>query len=113
MGLVQPYLVLQLMVPGGARLAVDLSVVDSSGSRRRIQMSTSQREIAVTPLNARVPLATITGEVSSHTPYSSYYGSRYLLHVYSLRALFSKSHCRRPRICFVAIYLESGFIPSG
>ncbi len=66
MGLVQPYLVLQLIVPDEARVAIDMSVMDSSGGRRRIQMSTSQREVAVTPLNARVPLGAITGEVSSH-----------------------------------------------
>ncbi len=72
MGLVQPYLVLQFMVPDGARVAIDLGVMDSSGSRRRIQMSTSQREMAVTPLNARVPLSgVITGQVSSHAFFCS------------------------------------------
>ncbi len=72
MGLVQPYLVFQFMVPDGARVAIDLGVVDSSGSRRRIQMSTSQREIAVTPLNARVPLSgVIIGQVISHTCFCS------------------------------------------
>ena len=64
MALVQPYLVFQFMVSAGARLAIDLSVIDKSGNRRRVQMSTSQREVAATPLNARVPLASIiTGQV--------------------------------------------------
>ena len=64
-GLVQPYLVLQLVVPDSTRLAIELSVVDKSGSRRRIQLSSSVKEIAATPLNARVPLTGIlTGHVS-------------------------------------------------
>lgn len=44
-------------------MALDLTVLDSGGSRRRLQMSSSQREVAVTPLNARVPLTALTGEV--------------------------------------------------
>lgn len=64
-GLVQPYLALQLVVPDGTRIAIELSVVDKSGSRRRIQLSSSLKEIAATPLNARVPLiGLLTGQVS-------------------------------------------------
>lgn len=55
--LVQRYVVLQINVPSSGRLALELAVVDGGGCRRRIQLSTSLREISASPLNARVPLA--------------------------------------------------------
>lgn len=80
------------MVPDGARVAIDLGVVDSSGSRRRIQMSTSQREIAVTPLNARVPLSgVIIGQVISHTCFCSSIENIFILYcVYKNNNLHNK-----------------------
>ncbi len=43
------------------------SVLDGRGSRRRVQLSTSLREISVSPLNARVPLPGLCAEEVSYT----------------------------------------------
>ena len=41
------------------------SVVDTAGNRRRLHLSTSQREVNATPLNARIPLVgVLVGSVS-------------------------------------------------
>ena len=58
--LVQPCLVLQLSVPPGGRISLEVGVVDGSGSRRRIHLSNSVRELSSSPLHARVPLHSIT-----------------------------------------------------
>ena len=58
--LVQPCLVLQLSVPQGGRISLEVGVVDGSGSRRRIHLSNSVRELSSSPLHARVPLRSIT-----------------------------------------------------
>ncbi len=58
--LVQPCLVLQLSVPQGDRISLEVGVVDGSGSRRRIHLSNSVRELSSSPLHARVPLHSIT-----------------------------------------------------
>ena len=43
---------------------VPCSVLDEGGIRRRINLSSSQRELSATPLNARVPLGDLaTGQV--------------------------------------------------
>ena len=40
------------------------SILDEGGIRRRINLSSSQREVNATPLNARVPLSDlVTGQV--------------------------------------------------
>ena len=57
MGLVQRYLVLQISVPSSGRLALELTVLDGAGCRRRVQLSSSLREVSASPLNARVPLS--------------------------------------------------------
>lgn len=67
MGLTQSFLVFQLLVPDGSRLAVELSVLDKSGNHRRIQLSSSVKDVSVTPPNARVPLTSLfTGQVSHY-----------------------------------------------
>lgn len=38
------------------------SVTDDSGSRRRIHLSSSQRELSATPLNARIPLGELLAD---------------------------------------------------
>ena len=55
-GLTQPCLVLQLNVPQGGRISLEVGVVDGHGSRRRIHLSNSVRELSASPLHARVPL---------------------------------------------------------
>ena len=60
MGLVQQCLVLQLALPQGGRIALEVGVVDGSGTRHRINLSTSVKEVSVSQLHARVPLTNIT-----------------------------------------------------
>ena len=68
MGLAQPCLVLQLAVPQGGRIALEVGVADGSGTRRRINLSTSVKEVSVSQLHARVPLTNITaGKVGNQT----------------------------------------------
>jgi hypothetical protein len=57
LALVQPYCVFQLNIPSGANVAIDLCVSDVSSNRRRILLSTSQRDVASSPLHAKVPLS--------------------------------------------------------
>ena len=59
-GLVQPCLVFQLAVPSGGRISLEVGVIDGSGSRRRINLSNSVREVSSSPLHARVPLTNLT-----------------------------------------------------
>ena len=56
LGLVQPYLVLQIQVPAAKPFAMELSLSDAARSRRRVLFSTSFREASRTPLHTRVPL---------------------------------------------------------
>ena len=59
-GLLQPCLVLQLSIPEGGCGALEVGVVDGSDNRRRINLSTSVRELSSSPLHARVPLNQVT-----------------------------------------------------
>ncbi|XP_072026449.1 protein CFAP20DC-like [Amphiura filiformis] len=54
--LIQRYLVLQLLVPLGKDFSIEISVSDMSNNKRRLLFSTAQRDIAATPLHAKVPL---------------------------------------------------------
>ncbi|XP_046548599.1 protein CFAP20DC-like [Haliotis rubra] len=54
--LIQRYLVLQLYLVKGQEFSIELGVTDMHNNKRRIQMSTSQKETQVTPLHARIPL---------------------------------------------------------
>ena len=63
LGLVQPYLVLQLTVPSQKPFALELSISDTSKARRRVLLSTSFREPVRTPLHTRLPLASLHREV--------------------------------------------------
>ena len=67
MGLVQPCLVLQLVVPEGGRIALEVGVVDGSGTRHRVVLSTSVKDVSSSQLHARVPLPSVTvGKVRKH-----------------------------------------------
>ena len=63
LGLVQPYLVLQLTVPSQKPFALELSISDTTKARRRVLLSTSFREPVRTPLHTRLPLASLHREV--------------------------------------------------
>eukprot|EP00658_Telonema_sp_P-2_P016869 TRINITY_DN16530_c0_g1_i4.p1 TRINITY_DN16530_c0_g1~~TRINITY_DN16530_c0_g1_i4.p1 ORF type:complete len:703 (-),score=121.60 TRINITY_DN16530_c0_g1_i4:429-2537(-) len=52
----QPFLVLQVRVPLGKSMGIDLGFHDAYGTRRRILLSTAFKETKRTPLHTRVPL---------------------------------------------------------
>ncbi|XP_032221977.2 protein CFAP20DC isoform X1 [Nematostella vectensis] len=55
--LIQKYLILQLFVPLGHSFSFELGITDMGNNKRRIFMSSSHREVTVTPLHARFPLS--------------------------------------------------------
>ena len=55
-GLKQPYLVFQMLLPAGQHVSLEIVVADQEGTRRRLILSTSFCDIKSTPLHARVPL---------------------------------------------------------
>ncbi|XP_059169675.1 protein CFAP20DC-like isoform X2 [Physella acuta] len=57
--LVQRFLVLQIYLSKGADFSMELSVTDLGNNKRRILLSTSQKEVQVTPLHAKVPLTIV------------------------------------------------------
>ncbi|XP_077982814.1 protein CFAP20DC-like [Glandiceps talaboti] len=55
--LIQRYLVLQLMVPLGQDFSIELSIIDMGNNKRRLFLSSAQKEISITPLHAKIPLS--------------------------------------------------------
>nr|XP_006821003.1 PREDICTED: uncharacterized protein C3orf67 homolog [Saccoglossus kowalevskii] len=55
--LIQRYLILQLMVPLGHDFSIELSISDMGNNKRRLFLSSSQKEISITPLHAKIPLS--------------------------------------------------------
>ncbi|XP_071784290.1 protein CFAP20DC-like [Asterias amurensis] len=56
LALVQRFLVAQVYVSIGQDFSIELSVSDMGNNKRRLLFSTAQKEIAVTPLHAKIPL---------------------------------------------------------
>ena len=56
LGLLQPYLVLQVLVPPGKGFAIELAILDKSKTRRRLHLSCNCQDIQATPLHVRAPL---------------------------------------------------------
>jgi len=56
LGLKQPYLVFQMLLPAGQHVSLEIVVADQEGTRRRLILSTSFCDVKSTPLHARVPL---------------------------------------------------------
>lgn len=55
LGLVQPYLILQLFVPGSHNFSFELKITDRSGSKRRLLFTTATKDLVINPLNCRIP----------------------------------------------------------
>ncbi|KAL5014677.1 hypothetical protein ScPMuIL_008947 [Solemya velum] len=55
--LVQRFLNFQIIVPKGQDFSIELGITDLGNNKRRLLLSTSQKETQVTPLHAKVPLA--------------------------------------------------------
>lgn len=55
-GLKQPYLVFQMLLPAGQHVSLEIVVADQEGTRRRLILSTSFCDVKSTPLHAQVPL---------------------------------------------------------
>ncbi|XP_071477950.1 protein CFAP20DC-like [Diadema antillarum] len=56
LALIQRYLVIQFFVPLGQDFSMELGISDMSNNKRRLFLSTAQRETSATPLHAKVPL---------------------------------------------------------
>ncbi|KAK3103082.1 hypothetical protein FSP39_016320 [Pinctada imbricata] len=61
--LIQRYLIFQIFIPRGQEFSFELGVTDLSNNKRRILLSTSQKESHVTPLHAKVPLTILRRHV--------------------------------------------------
>ncbi|XP_067933834.1 protein CFAP20DC-like [Watersipora subatra] len=59
LSLVQRYLIFQLIVPKGGEFSLEVGVTDIGGNKRRLNMSTSVKEITATPLHAKLPLTAL------------------------------------------------------
>ncbi|XP_022107810.1 uncharacterized protein C3orf67 homolog isoform X2 [Acanthaster planci] len=59
LALVQRFLVVQVFVPLGQDFSVELGVSDMGNNKRRLLFSTAQKEIAATPLHAKIPLTIV------------------------------------------------------
>lgn len=57
--LTQQYLVFQVYIPPAKDFSIELGMSDNSGSRRRILMSTSARDISITPLHAKLNISLV------------------------------------------------------
>ncbi|XP_033105568.1 uncharacterized protein C3orf67 homolog [Anneissia japonica] len=55
--LIQRFFVIQLFVSLGQDFSVELGICDMCNNKRRIVLSTSHKEVSVTPLHAKIPLA--------------------------------------------------------
>lgn len=57
--LTQRYLILQVYVPLSKDFSIELAMTDTTGSKRRVMMSTSAREISITPLHAKLNISLV------------------------------------------------------
>ena len=55
LNLIQPYLVLQVWIDQGQSFSLELAITDSTNTKRRLMLSSASREMALTPLHARIP----------------------------------------------------------
>eukprot|EP00347_Sterkiella_histriomuscorum_P019798 403340256 len=56
LGLIQPFLVLQIFIPLGKNLHIEVGITDSSKTRRRLIFHSGAKEIVANPLHARIPI---------------------------------------------------------
>ncbi|KAM7170891.1 protein CFAP20DC isoform 8-T9 [Macrochelys suwanniensis] len=63
LGLIQRFLVLQIYVPLGQDFSTELLVTDLGNIKRRLYLSTVQKELSVTPLHAKLPLFMIKRKI--------------------------------------------------
>ncbi|XP_031411456.1 uncharacterized protein C3orf67 homolog isoform X2 [Meleagris gallopavo] len=56
LGLIQPFLTLQILVPLGQDFSTELLITDLGNIKRRLYLSTVHKELSVTPLHAKIPL---------------------------------------------------------
>ncbi|XP_064013028.1 protein CFAP20DC isoform X2 [Pogoniulus pusillus] len=59
LGLIQPFLTLQVFVPSGQDFSTVLMITDLGNIKRRLYLSTVRKEVSVTPLHAKIPLVAI------------------------------------------------------
>ncbi|KAF6018199.1 C3orf67 [Bugula neritina] len=59
LSLVQRYLIFQINVPKGGEFSIEIGVTDTGNNKRRLNLSTSVKEISTTPLHAKLPLTVL------------------------------------------------------
>ncbi|XP_052535130.1 protein CFAP20DC isoform X1 [Tympanuchus pallidicinctus] len=63
LGLIQPFLTLQILVPLGQDFSTELLITDLGNIKRRLYLSTVHKELSVTPLHAKIPLFMIRRKI--------------------------------------------------
>ncbi|KFV71460.1 Uncharacterized protein C3orf67, partial [Dryobates pubescens] len=63
LGLIQPFLTLQVFVPLGQEFSTVLMITDLGNIKRRLYLSTVRKEVSVTPLHAIIPLVMIKRKI--------------------------------------------------
>uniref|UniRef100_H2YJI8 CFA20 domain-containing protein n=1 Tax=Ciona savignyi TaxID=51511 RepID=H2YJI8_CIOSA len=63
LGLVQRYLVAQVWIPPSKDFAVELTMTDNGNNKRRFMMSSSIKDVSMTPLHAKIPLTMVKREI--------------------------------------------------
>ncbi|XP_072203469.1 protein CFAP20DC isoform X3 [Excalfactoria chinensis] len=63
LGLIQPFLTLQILVPLGQDFSTELLITDLGNIKRRLYLSTVHKELSVTPLHAKIPLFMIKRKI--------------------------------------------------
>ncbi|XP_021264712.1 uncharacterized protein C3orf67 homolog isoform X2 [Numida meleagris] len=63
LGLIQPFLMLQIFVPLGQDFSTELLITDLGNIKRRLYLSTVHKELSVTPLHAKIPLFMIKRQI--------------------------------------------------
>ncbi|XP_054243444.1 protein CFAP20DC [Indicator indicator] len=63
LGLIQPFLTLQIFVPLGQDFSTVLMITDLGNIKRRLYLSTVRKEVSVTPLHAIIPLVMIKRKI--------------------------------------------------
>ncbi|KAK0147084.1 hypothetical protein N1851_004519 [Merluccius polli] len=59
LGLLQPFLVLQVNVPACRDFSIELIITDSTHLKKRLYFSTVHKEFSATPLHARIPFVSL------------------------------------------------------
>lgn len=60
LGLIQPFLVMQLYIPNGKSFTFEINLTDGTRTRRRLIFTTGTKEISTSTLHTKIPLNSLT-----------------------------------------------------